>query len=399
VMVMQPRILILDEPVSQLDPIAASDFIATIKKLCREFGISVIAAEQRLEELIPVCDRILALGDGRTVAFGETRKCVETLINDERFTASMPASAKLFSALSKEDRGGTIPLSVGEGRRFLKDYLNAHTDITGMTGKIAVSEVLSQLSAPVKKNEDTNRSADQGREGDASGETREDPKRAAAQDEYALEFKEVYLKYERNGRDILRSLSFKVKKGEIFCLLGGNGAGKSTAVSAAAGLIKPYSGKIKVFGKNIRDHKGQELYRECLAMLPQDVQTVFITDDINGRHPYDLSGGEQQLAALEIVLAGKPKLLLLDEPTKGLDSGLAEKLRERLKKLTEKGMTIVIVTHDVEFAALIADRCAMIFNGEVVSVSEAREFFEGNYFYTTALNRITRGIIPGRKEC
>ena len=211
--------------------------------------------------------------------------------------------------------------------------------------------------------------------------------------DFALEFREVYLKYERAGRDILQALSFKVRKGEIFCMLGGNGAGKSTAVSAAAGLVKPYTGKIKVFGKNIRDYRGQELYRECVALLPQDVQTVFLTDDINGRHPYDLSGGEQQLAALDIVLATKPRLLLLDEPTKGLDAVLTAELVKRLKTLADEGVTIVIVSHDVEFAACVADRCSLLFNGEVVSVSDSRDFFAGNYFYTTALSRITRGIL------
>ena len=175
-------------------------------------------------------------------------------------------------------------------------------------------------------------------------------------------------------------------------MLGGNGAGKSTAVSAAAGLVKPYSGKIKVFGKNIRDYRGQELYRDCVALLPQDVQTVFLTDDINGRHPYDLSGGEQQFAALELVLRTKPKLLLLDEPTKGLDASLAEALKKRLRELAATGVSIVIVSHDVEFSASVADRCAFLFNGEIVSMCDSGEFFSGNYFYTTAINRITRGI-------
>ena len=389
VMVMQPSLLILDEPVSQLDPIAASDLLATVGKLCREFGITVIAAEQRLEELIPASDKLLALKDGRIVTFGDTRECVGKLMNDELFSPFMPASARLYAKLTANRReigseavgtplsngegSGTpgIPLSVGEGRRFLRETMSRCGELPACLS----GDALLYGSG----------FGNGGSTGPECPETHEK--------DHALEFREVYLRYERNGRDILRALSFTVRKGEIFCLLGGNGAGKSTAVSAAAGLVKPYTGKIKVFGKNIRDYRGQELYRNCVALLPQDVQTVFLTDDINGRHPYDLSGGEQQLAALDIVLATKPRLLLLDEPTKGLDAVLTAELVNRLRALAQEGVTIVIVSHDVEFAATVADRCSLLFNGEVVSVSDSRDFFAGNYFYTTALGRITRGIL------
>lgn len=402
VMVMQPSLLILDEPVSQLDPIAASDLLATVGKLCREFGITVIAAEQRLEELIPASDKLLALKDGRIVTFGDTRECVGKLMNDELFSPFMPASARLYAKLTANKReigskaagtplsngegsgtpvgslsagegSGTpgIPLSVGEGRRFLRETISRCGELPACLS----GDALLYGSG----------FGNGGSTGSECPETHEK--------DHALEFREVYLRYERNGRDILRALSFTVRKGEIFCLLGGNGAGKSTAVSAAAGLVKPYTGKIKIFGKNIRDYRGQELYRNCVALLPQDVQTVFLTDDINGRHPYDLSGGEQQLAALDIVLATKPRLLLLDEPTKGLDAVLTAELVNRLRALAQEGVTIVIVSHDVEFAACVADRCALLFNGEVVSVSDSRDFFAGNYFYTTALSRITRGIL------
>ena len=376
VMVMQPSLLILDEPVSQLDPIAASDLLATVGKLCREFGITVIAAEQRLEELIPASDKLLALKDGRIVTFGDTRECVGKLMNDELFSPFMPASARLYAKLTANRReigSGTpgIPLSVGEGRRFLRETISRCGELPACLS----GDALLYGSG----------FGNGGSTGPECPETHEK--------DHALEFREVYLRYERNERDILRALSFAVRKGEIFCLLGGNGAGKSTAVSAAAGLVKPYTGKIKVFGKNIRDYRGQELYRNCVALLPQDVQTVFLTDDINGRHPYDLSGGEQQLAALDIVLATKPRLLLLDEPTKGLDAVLTAELVNRLRALAQEGVTIVIVSHDVEFAACVADRCSLLFNGEVVSVSDSRDFFAGNYFYTTALSRITRGIV------
>ena len=370
VMVMQPSLLILDEPVSQLDPIAASDFIATIKKLCREFGISVIAAEQRLEELAAVSDRMIVMDNGRIAASGKTESCVRELLWNEKFSRYLPCAARMYAKLMKGRDGqqnadpapeSTVPLSVSDGRRFLKEYVK-----TGGTD---------------------------GEPNDAG--VSDGPGKNAGSSKYALEFREVYLRYGQKGEDVLKNLTLQIKAGEIFCILGGNGAGKSTAVCAAAGLLKPYSGKIKVFDRNIKEYRGQELYRECVALLPQDVQTVFLTDEINGRHPYDLSGGEQQLAALDIVLATKPMLLLLDEPTKGLDPDYAGRLRIRLKELADSGVTIVIVTHDVEFASEVADRCAMLFRGEAVSVGNVSEFFKDNYFYTTAMNRIMRGISDG----
>ena len=356
VMVMQPEILILDEPTAQLDPIAASNFIATVARLNSELALTVIMVEHRLEEIIPVSNKLMVMEDGKISCFGDTRECVGKMLKNERMMRSMPAAARIYSMTEAK---GDIPLNVREGRRYIED--NFKNDV---------------------------RSAEDAKNGNVNRKDSVKDKTC----EYALEFEDVCLRYSRDARDVLKGMDLKVKKGEIFCILGGNGAGKSTAVSAAAGLVKPYSGKIKVFGKKIKDYRGQELYRNCVAMLPQDVQTVFTEDSINGRHPYDLSGGEQQLAALEIVLATDPKLLILDEPTKGLDVYEAERMTARLKTLVSDGVTVIIVTHDVEFAARCADRCALLFNGELTSCDETRAFFSGNYFYTTAANRMTRGF-------
>ena len=368
VMVMQPEILVLDEPTAQLDPIAASNFIATVVKLNRELALTVVIVEHRLEDIIPVSDKLLVLEEGKVRAFGQTRECVGELIGDERLLKSMPAAVRIFAATqgkavskhkdpNKESFTGKIsaevPMDVCEGRSYIED--NFSNEIR--------SELVAEADAP--------------------------------DGEYALEFKEVYLRYSKEGADVLRGMDLKVRKGEIFCILGGNGAGKSTAVSAAAGLVRPYSGQIKVFGKKLKEYRGQELYRNCVAMLPQDVQTVFTEDSIDGRHPYDLSGGEQQLAALKIVLETDPRLLILDEPTKGIDVYAAEQMGKKLRELADSGVTVVIVTHDVEFAARLADRCALLFNGEITSCDSAKEFFAGNYFYTTAANRMTRGFYDG----
>lgn len=207
-----------------------------------------------------------------------------------------------------------------------------------------------------------------------------------------------------------------MRKGEIFCFLGANGSGKSTLLKLCAGLIKPYSGKIRIFDRKIQSYSGQSLYRNCVSMLPQDAQTVFLKSSVRAeleevkadlsalpysldglleRHPYDLSGGEQQLVALAKVLASKPRLLLLDEPTKGVDAHAQLAILQILKDLKAQGVTVLIVTHDVEFAAKCADRCALFFRGEIVSEDLPRRFFDENNYYTTSANRICRGWYDG----
>lgn len=365
VMVMQPEILILDEPTAQLDPIAASAFIDTVVKLNRETGITVIMTEHRLEEIVPVCDKLLVLKDGRRVIYDEPGAAVGVLLKDEQLRWAMPSVARLWHRI---EGAGDCPLTVRAGRLWL-DQVHR--------GKYA--------SLPQEACECGNMPA--------------------------LEMKDVYFRYEKQGVDVLRGLNLTIYENEICCVLGGNGSGKTTMLGVASGLLKAYSGNVRVFSKKLKEYRNQSLYRECLTMLPQDVQTVFLCNTVReelkdagtgesllpfdltrfyDRHPYDLSGGEQQLVALAKVLATNPKLLLLDEPTKGIDAASRIKLIDILKQLKQRGMTIVIVTHDVEFAAMCADRCMMFFRGDVVSMGTPRTFFSGNSYYTTPVSRMTR---------
>lgn len=364
VMVTEPGLLILDEPTAQLDPITASDFINTVKKLNRDLSLTVIIAEHRLEEIIPLCDKLLVIEKGRVLAFGKPHDVAVQLYSHKDIMCGMPAAARISAAL------GTVKpaLSVTEGRELVRMYGNE-----------------KQPESPV-------------------GST--------VKNDIALEFREVYFRYERELPDVLKGLSFSVNKGEIYCILGGNGSGKTTALGCASGILKPYSGTIRIFGKKLKEYKNQTLYKECLALMPQDIKTVFLRNTVReeledagtdisslpfdltphlDKHPYDLSGGEMQLCAFAKVLALKPKILLLDEPTKGLDAASKIRIIALLKQLTANGMTIVTVTHDVEFAAECADRCALFFRGEIVSAAPPDEFFSENSFYTTAASRITRG--------
>lgn len=364
VMVMQPDLLILDEPTAQLDPIAAADFISTLRRLCTDFSLTILIAEHRLEEIIPICDRLLVMENGALLHDAPPRGAIAELREKPELLCAMPAAARLFCAL---DADAECPLTVREGR----DFLEMHYDNRIRT----LPEEQPSAKAPA-----------------------------------ALEFRNVFFRYERNLPDVLTDLTLTVQEGEIFCILGGNGSGKTTALQTAAGLQKPYAGSICVFGKHLKDYKNRSLYQNCLAALPQDVQTIFLKNTVReelentdtehlpfdlhrlyDKHPYDLSGGEQQLCALAKVLAQKPRLLLLDEPTKGLDAHTKQRFTAILRDLQMQGLTIVIVTHDTELAAECADRCALFFRGNVISVDMPRKFFSENSFYTTAASRMTRG--------
>ena len=370
VMVMEPKILLLDEPTSQLDPIAASEFIATVAKLHRELSMTVIMIEHRFEEVLPVCDRMLILEDGKLFADDAPRRAMASLGRGHRLSAALPAAAKLFL----ETGGvGDVPLSVREGREYLRETFK--NDVRALPAR----------EKTAKKTE-------------------------------ALSFENVSFRYERHAPDILKGLSFKVYENEIFCILGGNGSGKTTTLLNAAGIRRFYDGQVRVFGKKLKDYKNGALYRECLGFLPQDVQTVFLKNTVReeladagataemlpydltplyDKHPYDLSGGEQQLVALAKVLAARPRLLLLDEPTKALDAFAAAGIAQILKTLAKNGVTIVAVTHDTDFAAKVADRCALFFRGEMISIDEPCAFFSQNTFYTTTAARITKNHYDG----
>ncbi len=365
VMTMRPEILILDEPTSQLDPIAASEFISMLKKINTELMTTIIIAEHSLEDVIPLCDKLVIMQNGRILSHGNASKIAVSAGNSPEIMYSMPCAVQIFNSLFSS---GNCPLTIREGRKMIEENFHNHT-------KQIVQE------------------------------------KYIHSDKKALEFEDVYFRYERKGKDVL-NLSFTVYENEIFFILGGNGSGKTTALSVAAGIYKAYSGKIKIFDKKISEYKNNSLYRNCLAMLPQDVQTMFLKNtvweelaeagdisdfpfdftDLFSKHPYDLSGGQQQLLGLAKVMALKPKLLLLDEPTKGLDAYTKKILLSILKKLKEKGMTIVAVTHDTDFASLCADRCAFFFRGNITSLSTPVEFFSENHFYTTASSRMTRGF-------
>lgn len=395
IMTMQPKVLVLDEPTSQLDPIAAGEFLSTIRKINLELGTTIIMIEHRLEEVFPMADKVLVLEDGMQKYAASPREVGKALAGNDLFLA-MPAPVQIYEALGQV---GECPLTVCEGRKWLSLH---YAETLKKEQRSEQNDVFAE-----KKSKN----------------------REIKKKEVVIEAKEVWFRYERELPDVVRDLSFQVTQGELFCILGGNGTGKSTTLSLISGIRKPYRGKILLKGQDIRKKKNAELAGGILGVLPQNPQDLFVKDTVledlkemfEGwsrekrkeeemllaqviadtqiehllkMHPYDLSGGEQQRAALAKVLLLEPEILLLDEPTKGLDGFYKQKLADIFQNLKKRGTTILMVSHDIEFCASYADRCAMFFDGGIVISSEAKEFFTGNSFYTTAANRMARHLFP-----
>ena len=466
IMAMHPKLLILDEPTSQLDPIAASDFLETVRKINRDIGTTVILTEHRLQDVIPWADKVYVLDQGGLLTQGTPGEIGEFLKEKHHgMFLSMPVPMQIYAEVESDL---PCPLTVRDGRNWITQVMqkarhdkleqvchdreqllnesyhdemnvekhdrafeknnefestktddftqNSSTDIN-----IDTNEVNSKSNSKLHKTLNTLRS--------------KIPHMSKEFETPAIQVKDVWFRYEKDGRDVVQDLNLEVKQGEFYALVGGNGTGKSTTLSLISRVRAPYRGKILLNGIDIRRYTDIQLYRGYLGVLPQNPQSMFIrktvredlysiiggakekkspeytasmkkAEAIEGivsltrleglldRHPYDLSGGEQQRLALAKVLLLQPRLLLMDEPTKGLDAEYKQELGEILKKLQEHGITIFMISHDVEFVAEYADRVGLFFQGNVVTSKPAAEFFAGNSFYTTAANRMARHYFP-----
>lgn len=364
VTVMQPEIIVLDEPSSQLDPIAAHSFFEMLSRMNRELGITVVLSEHRLEEVFHLADKVVVLEHGKIIAQGTPPQAAQILSeNKNGMLDALPSPVKIYYRC-----GGTgdCPLSVRGGKEWLENrevYKKSLPDIPRQKGNTAVSA------------------------------------------------ENVWFKYEKEGQDVLSGFSVNIYENEFYALVGGNGAGKSTFLSLICGINKPYCGKIK------------KLPEKTTAMLPQNPSSIFSHRDLKteldaaaaqlgksdidikriislcelegllSNHPFDLSGGEQQRAALALVLLSDPDILILDEPTKGTDACFKLKLADIIKNLKKGGKTVIMVSHDIEFCAKYADCVGMVFDGQLISENTPRSFFADNRFYTTGAAVMSRGII------
>lgn len=371
VMATDPDILLLDEPTAQLDPVAARELLGILDRLNKEMGVTIIIAEHDPEELFDSCDKILYLAKGKTEFFGTPALTAKYFV-ENALDGFLPETAKAFARLCDD-----LPLNVRQGRAKLE--------------KLGVTDI------PKQAVNDTERA-----------------------EPYALQCKDLWQRYEKNSPDILKGCDLGIRKGECYGLLGSNGGGKSTLLRVICGLCKPYMGTVSLFGKKQKAYKNGSLFHEMLAFLPQEPVTMFVKESVRedllqsgdkvtvenvsqrmgiehllDRHPWDLSGGEIQKCAFGKILLADPKIIVLDECTKGMDSFAKKALGDILLGLKDEGRTILLVTHDLEFAAQYCDRCGLLFDGKIVAEDNAVEFFSHNRFYTTAAARLTRGFFSG----
>lgn len=340
-MILMPDILVLDEPCSQLDPVSAQSFYSAVRRLNRENGVTVIMCEHKAD-MLSDADRALFLDTGRAEFFGSPQELAQYLVTDNSdMAAILPAYTQLLKS---------SPL----------DFSKAKIEVEKISEK------------PYLKP-------------DIKGETA------------ALTAKGVCFAYKKGARDILFDLDYKAYKGKINAVVGANGSGKTTLLKCLAKVSRPYGGKIKASGKT--------------ALMPQNVQSVFLYDtvaqeiqnekiieqfsltELLGRNPFDLSGGEAQRVAISKAIQSGADIILLDEPTKSVDAAFKTQLARILKQLCQEGKTIILVTHDLEFAGRYADYVSFLFSGKIASSDDRRAFFSSLEIYTTALSRMSGGRI------
>ena len=404
VMVMKPDLLILDEPASTLDPVAESELLERVFRLNRDFGTTILIVMHELEEVFNRADKIVFMNnEGDTsVVVNDKRNMAKYLIesnNNQVF--GLPSASRICSELyRREDIDlSAVPISIADGKRFINDN----------------SELINSY---YEKNKVYN--------------TTDDTKENS---ENAIELKHVYYKYDKDLDFVLEDFALTVKTGEVYTIMGGNGCGKSTTLSIISKLINPNDGKVLLFGKDIKKIKDEEIYGEILGYVPQEPRNLFSKDtvleellgkvkgfsydnlkvddnllkklenenkdlydyitffeieNILSLNPFDISGGEMQKVAMIKVLLLNSKIVIMDEPTKGLDAFAKSKMASYIMKLKNMGKTILLVSHDIEFSASVSDRLGFLFNRRIISDAIPTLFFTDNHFYTTVTRRITR---------
>lgn len=385
VLAMQPRVLVLDEPTSQLDPVSAEDILNLVKRLNEEMGFTVIMIEQRLERCYHLADRVLLMEKGSIICDGSAREVARKTIKGS--TPFLPPVARFFAGIEVP----LLPLTVKEGRKLLRSCLNMEA-AAGMArtaaGKVGGSSA--------------------GLRGQGS----------------AVCLKNLWFTYP-GGQEVLKDVSLGVREGEFVAVLGENGAGKSTMLRQLTGLLKPDRGTVQVLGRDVGRNGFKEIRRHTayLSQNPNDylfqdsvedellftlknfgLEDTSIVDEMLDKfhlaqyrrtNPRDLSSGERQRVALASVLVMSPGLIILDEPTRGVDFRLKAELGRFLQQEAEKGRTVIVVTHDVEFAAEYAARIVMMSSGRVVSDGGKHEVLSKSVFYSPQLGKMCRGICDG----
>lgn len=444
VMVMEPEVLVLDEPTSQLDPVAATQFFSMVERIHRELGTTIVMTEHRLEEVYGLCDRVIVMDQGRVICDRDPGQAAAFLWEKQhRMFDALPSATRIYLQLKckapkektaleykvEQDvqteqkplfcmkESDRIPLTVKEGRSWLAEWVAEKADCKPEAEGETPESQQDRNSIPEKRR-------NRGERFLGNAENKENA---------AIIADEIWFRYEAKGKDILKACSLAPERGKVTAILGGNGAGKSTLLHVLAGHSTPLRGKIRVqtgraallpqnpqamFAKDtvweelcasagIKDSgnarsvaertvpSGQKDTSEDTGRLHRLYQQMeaFGLREVLRQHPFDLSGGQMQMLALAKLILADYDVLLLDEPGKGMDYHAKCEMGAKLQQLAAQGKTIVLVSHDVEFCARYADVCGLFFDGHIVSLMETRSFFLQNVFYTTAVCRMCRNLI------
>ncbi len=360
-LVSRPRLVLLDEPTSQLDPVAGDELIWQLRRLNQESDTAVLLIEHRLERCLGAADRVVALDAGAVVFDGDPRGFLEWSAREERSLQTPAARLIELTGLTPP------PAGVKQARATLRRR--------------------GLLPAPPAPGEDRARAAALA----PRGRRRRRPKGPAP----ALELRGVWHEL-RDGPAILRGAELSLQAGETVVLMGRNGAGKSTLLRHAGGLLAPTRGTVRASGRvalllqNPNDYLLHE--RVCEEASPEALELMGLAD-LAGRHPRDLSGGERQRLALAVVLGGSSPVavLALDEPTRGMDRAAKAELADWLRGRAEDGAAVLVATHDAEFAATFARRAVLMADGRVIADGPIEEILAGGWYFATETARILDG--------
>jgi energy-coupling factor transport system ATP-binding protein len=395
VLLLRPELLLLDEPTAQLDPVMANDFIKMIFQLNQEFSLTVMMSEHRMDLVFPYADRVLWMHEGEIQFSFQPKEMQNSLLpcSHYHFQKFLPTVTQMFIKMNHKNEFQhifKIPLTVREGRKAFEKLVD----------QISIRERESLTLVNAKKT-------------------------SRKEKDSILFCDEMSFQYARKKNYIIKELSLKIREGEVLTILGGNGAGKSTFLQLLAGILYPQEGRVYYKGERIDKLAPRERVKKIgyVAQTPLlhftkdtildeltdvsrkfgddlgdkslgEIIQLFHFDEILKKHPYDISGGQQQKLAIALALIPNPNFLILDEPTKGMDPLGREKFGEFLQGLKEKGKTIVMASHDIEFAAKYANRCGLLSRGEITELKEPKLFFSSNYFYTTTVHRVVRDFLP-----
>lgn len=405
VMVMQPEILLLDEPGANLDPLASRKFLDVIKRINRELGVTVIIVEHNLENIFPDADKVIYINEGRVEISGTPQEAAREIIKSKSvMKQGLPAAIRIYDILHGQVGTPDIPLTISQGRR----WINSNKEKV----RNYVDNLRNQVEDKKNQVDDTRKYIDNSKRGG---------KDLLNKSDMAVSVKSVSFSYEKNSELILDKADLSIKKNIVTGILGSNGSGKSTVLKLISGVIKGYKGKITHNGRvvmlpqnpmsvfteiSVEEELAEVLMDKRLNIyeglsleekkaIVEDMLKEYDLDGVRKQNPYDLSGGQQEKLALAKVLLLKPDILLLDEPTNGLDPYFKKEFGEKLRQLCDKNVTVVIVSHDLEFVAEYTDECMLLFDKNIVTVEDTNTFFDNNIFYTTDVNRIMSGCVKG----